>query len=341
VRVPWWRPYSRLVLVGDRGADWSIADDVRQLGALASRLGVRLGPGRLGPRLGGQSVFYASQFVLLAEPRPWPTGRLGVAFLHGRPGTPGYPEFDRCWESLRARHELLDRVQVSHVEMEELVLGTGIEPGKVFRIPIGVDADAFRPGPRARRAGIPASAFVVGSLVKDGIGWGEGREPKAIKGPDVLLRALELAAARIPELFVLLTAPARGFVQAGLARLGIPHLHLPVERAELPEIYRLLDACVVASRQEGGPKAVLEAMASGVPIVTTRVGQAGDLVEDGRNGFLAPVEDAEGLADRLVRVRDGGLEPLVAAGLATARENSYEALAPRWRALLEGFVEVP
>ena len=64
-------------------------------------------------------------------------------------------------------------------------------------------------------------------------------------------------------------------------------------------LYSALDAYVVPSRQEGGPKSVLEAMASGVPIVSTRVGQATELIRDGENGRLVEVEDAEALAEAL------------------------------------------
>jgi glycosyltransferase involved in cell wall biosynthesis len=343
VRVPVWRAHSRLFLVGDRSAEWSIADDVRQLERIARRLGIRLGPSRLGPRIARQSVFYASQFVLLADGERWPRSRLGVAYLHGRPGTPGFPEFDRSYETLRRRHRELARVQVSHSEMHDLVLESGIEPGKVRRIPIGVDTSLFRPGESTRaELGVPESAFVVGSLLKDGVGWGEGLEPKAIKGPDVLLRALELAREAIRELFVVLTGPARGFVRAGLEQLGIPHLHAYAVPGELPRVYRALDVCLVASRQEGGPKAVLEAMASGVPLVTTRVGQAMDLVRHGENGFVVDVGDAEGLAGWLERIHAGiDLGPLREDARATAELNSYEALTPRWRDLFEGFVAVP
>ena len=343
MRLPLARPHSRLFLVGDRSADWSIADDVRRLAETARRLGIRLGPSRLGPHVDGQAVFYASQFVLLADGERWPRSRLGVAYLHGRPGTPGFPEFDRCFETLRRRHEELDRVQVSHAAMHELVLETGIDPAKVRRIPIGVDTAEFAPGPRTRAAlGVPEQAFAVGSLLKDGVGWGDGLEPKAIKGPDVLLRALELLKPRVPELLVLLTGPARGFVKAGLERLGIPYRHLAVKRDDLPRVYRALDVCLVASRQEGGPKAVLESMASGVPLVTTRVGQAAELVRNGENGFVVDVEDAEGLAGWVERIHGGiDLGPLREAARRTAEANSYEALTPRWHELLEGFVALP
>ena len=45
-----------------------------------------------------------------------------------------------------------------------------------------------------------------------GVGWGDGLEPKLIKGPDVLLQTVALLRQRIPELFVLLSGPARGYV---------------------------------------------------------------------------------------------------------------------------------
>jgi glycosyltransferase involved in cell wall biosynthesis len=166
--------------------------------------------------------------------------------------------------------------------------------------------------------------------------------PKLIKGPDVLLAAAERLRERVPELWFLLTGPSRGFVAAGLGRLGIPYRHrfLPSTEAVV-EAYHASDLCLVASREEGGPKAVLESMATGVPLVTTRVGQAVDLVRHGVDGFMVEVEDADGLADFTVFVSQASaaeLERIRAAGLETARENSYESLRPRWRALLDGFV---
>jgi glycosyltransferase involved in cell wall biosynthesis len=193
-----------------------------------------------------------------------------------------------------------------------------------------------------RELGLPDSAFVVGSFQKDGVGWDDGLEPKLIKGPDVLLDVAARVARDVPELVVLLTGPARGFVATGLARLGIAH-----QRVLLPDLdavacaYRALDLCLVTSRDEGGPKAVLESMASGVPLVTTRVGQAADLVRDGENGWIRDVGDAEGLAAAVqaARAPGGELEPVLAAARETAESCSWEALRPRWRDLFHGFVE--
>jgi glycosyltransferase involved in cell wall biosynthesis len=184
-------------------------------------------------------------------------------------------------------------------------------------------------------------AFVVGSFQKDGVGWSEGLEPKLIKAPDVLVAMLERIYRIAPELHVLLSGPARGYVRRELDRVGIPYRHTVAEsREELARAYHALDAYVVPSRQEGGPKGVLEAMAAGVPLASTRVGQAQDLVEDGRNGLLVDVNDAEALAEALLRLHhDTALRgSLAAAGRATAERYSLERLDPEWDALLGGFV---
>ena len=345
-RTQSWPPHSRLFVAGD-GNRWAIADDAAEVARIARSLGIRVGLEPWIARVRNQSVFHTSQFSLIGLPFERRGNRLGVAYLHGRPGTPGMPEFDTCYETMRTRHEELDRVQVSNRAMEELVLGTGIAPEKVFRIPIGVDTERFRVRDAAARAearrelGLPESAFVVGSFQKDGIGWSEGLEPKLIKGPDVLLDVAERVAHDVPELIVLLTGPARGFAATGLARRGIAHQRaLLPDRDAVARAYRAVDVCLVTSRDEGGPKAVLESMATGVPLVTTRVGQAADLVRDGQNGWICDVEDPEGLAAAVVHVADESrLEPVLAAARSTAEANSWQALRPRWRALFQGFVE--
>jgi glycosyltransferase involved in cell wall biosynthesis len=106
---------------------------------------------------------------------------------------------------------------------------------------------------------------------------------------------------------------------------------------EIAALYAALDAYAVPSRQEGGPKGVLEAMASGVPVVSTRVGQAAELIEDGVNGRLVDVGDAAALASALVEV--AGDRALVEAGRETAVANSYDAQLALWRRFFDGFVD--
>jgi glycosyltransferase involved in cell wall biosynthesis len=345
-RTSTWREASRLFVVGD-DFGWSIDDDRERLTATAQRLGYEVAPAAWARHARRQAVFHHDHFGAL-QPR-WleSSHRLGLSYFHGRPGTEGYPEFDRAYETLKTHSARIDRVQVTHAEMHGLVIAAGVDPNRVFRIPIGIDIDRFPlrdadARERAREAfDIPESAFVVGSFVKDGVGLGDGFEPKFVKGPDALVATLAGLKQPIPELFVLLSGPARGYVRRELDRLGIPLSHALIpSRDELASAYHAVDVCLITSRQEGGPKAVLESMAAGTPLVTTRVGQAPELVVDGENGLLADVDDLEALIDAVSRIyRDVALgSQLRAAGRPTAEAYADERLDSRWAELLEGFV---
>jgi glycosyltransferase involved in cell wall biosynthesis len=333
--------HSRLFVVGDR-LGWSIDDDRARLVATARRLGYKVAPNTFVRLARRQSVFQHNHFNAL-QPR-WleSSHRLGLSYFHGRPDTPGYPEFDRAFDALRRNAARIDRVQVTHAEMQELVVGAGVDAARIFTIPIGVDLERFPfAAERARSFEVPESGFVIGSFLKDGVGMDEGLEPKLLKGPDTFVAVVSRLRETIPELFVLLTGPARGYVRRELERRGVPHRHVLLERRdELARAYHAVDVCLVSSRQEGGPKAVLEAMASGAPLVSTRVGQAEELVVDGENGLLADVDEVDALVAAVervygdeelrVRLRTGGRE--------TAEAHAEERLDPLWAELLDGFV---
>lgn len=327
---------AKLYVVGDR-LGWSIDDDRTRLVATARRLGYDVGRNATLRFSRGRSVFQHNHFNAL-QPR-WleSSHHLGLSYFHGRPGTAGYPEFDRAYDTLRRNASRFERVQVTHDEMGELVVSAGVSDERVFKIPIGVDLEHFRLGPERG-----ASSFVIGSFVKDGVGMAEGLEPKLLKGPDVLVAVVARLRERIRDLSVLLTGPARGYVRRELERLGVPNRHLLLSsREELGLAYHEVDVCLVTSRQEGGPKAALEAMATGVPFVSTRVGQAAELVREGENGLLADVDDVDALAVAVERVHDDRdlRVQLREAGRATAEAYAEERLDPLWAQLLEGFVD--
>ena len=80
-------------------------EDARHLEATALRLDYHVAPSSWARRADDQAVFLTSHFEAL-HPR-WleSSHRLGTAYLHGRPGTPGYPEFDVAFETLRRNAE--------------------------------------------------------------------------------------------------------------------------------------------------------------------------------------------------------------------------------------------
>ncbi|MGE9290237.1 MAG: glycosyltransferase family 4 protein, partial [Puniceicoccales bacterium] len=293
-----------------------------------------------------QSVFWGSQFSLLNDDWLRNDHRNATAMFHGLPGT-GYPEFDRLFERLERYRGNLQRIQVTHKAMEDALVSAGFSREIVHRIPIGIDGRVFKPFTRDERVktratlGVPGNAFVVGSFQKDGNGWGDGNEPKMIKGPDLFVDACASLAAAFPNVFVLLSGPARGYVKNGLKEKGVPFVHRQFQNPdEVRTLYSALDAYLISSRQEGGPKAVLESMASGVPLVSTPVGQATDLIEDGVNGLLVPLEDRDAMSDALLRIARGEVDlgSLRSHGLVTAKENDYRAQDPLWKKFFEGFV---
>jgi len=344
-----WPPSSRLFVVGDN-IGWAIDEEAVELCATAERLGYSLGRVDWAPQVRRQSVFLPSHFSALRSRWLDSTHELGLAYFHGRPGTPGHPEFDDALERLRRHAQRVARIRVSHGEMHELVVAAGVEPGRVFRIPIGIGIDAFplvEPAARVearRRLDLPPHAFVVGSFVKDGVGWQDGLEPKAVKAPDVLVAVLQRVRERVPELVVLLTGPARGFVRRELDRLGVATRHVrPVSTSGLAEAYRVADVTLVASRQEGGPKSALESLASGVPLVSTRVGQVPELTTDGVTALHADVDDVETLAGQVLRLHEDaelGMR-LAREGRPIAERYAYSRLDELWAPLLDGFVRRP
>ncbi len=338
-------PYSRLYLVGDN-APWVLSEEVRSVHAVATRLGIRAEVATDVTAIRKQSIFFISRYAMLQSIERDRDNRLAFAYFHGTPGT-GYPEFDDMFQRLSFWHPRISRVQVSYSAMEDVMARTGMDRAKIHRIPLAIELAMFRMRTPADRAearaalGIPQDAFVVGSFQKDGNGWGEGLEPKLIKGPDVFLRVIDGVRDRIPGLMVLLTGPARGYVKRGLEQLRVPYRHVQLDRYEdVAQCYHAIDTYVVASRQEGGPKAILESMASGVPLVTTHVGQAIDLVQHCVNGWTSPVEDAANLAAGVLDIHGNprAWTEIALNARGTAEAHSYERQTHLWRRFFDGFV---
>lgn len=216
----------------------------------------------------------------------------------------------------------------------------GIAEEKIVVIPIGVDLNVYFPESNSKRRtenrkkyGIPDGAFVIASFQKDGWGWGEGREPKMIKGPDVFCDVVEMLFKEFPNIYVLLSGPARGYVKNRLDKAGVPYHHEYMNNQDdVADLYRLSDCYIVASREEGGPKAVLESMACGVPLVTTRVGQAPDIIQNNENAIITEVEDVDALYDGVKNIilDKEFKKKLIKNGLETAPRYDIAVIAERY-----------
>ena len=258
-----------------------------------------------------------------------------MSYFHGNPETSN--NFRGIFERLRRASSLVHGIRVSTIEMETLLLNAGFE-NKVQRIPIGIDVKRFRfrgsedTALARERLGIPSERLVVGNFQKDGVGWKGGDEPKLVKGPDILADALIMLAKDVPDLLVLLSGPSRGYLVRRLSEAGVSFIQLGlVDSEKLPLLYQALDIYMVASREEGGPKAFLESFATGVKLVSSPVGQIVDLAGS-ESAWIASEADAEELAVLASQAFNAGpRDPKIIRAREIAEANSFQQLDHSWR----------
>jgi glycosyltransferase involved in cell wall biosynthesis len=317
--------------------DWVgryVTENVQQFGLNAQVV-------RHANKLRGQIVHYGSLWDLapnIGQPHHAKNWTIGTIF-HGLKDAPG---FSGAITKLLSTQDSFEKIHTASRIMEKRLLEWGVPAEKIVRIPLGVDLNRFRwatPDQRAmarRELGIEDEVFCIGSFHKDGQGMDEGNEPKMIKGPDIFLQVIEQLNKRYP-IFVLLSAPARGYVKRGLEKIGVRYEHVRKQDFhEIPPLYHALDLYLITSREEGGPEGVLESMASGIPLVTTKVGLAPDVVVDRKNGLLVEVEDVAGLAKAVSEMIEGKelRERLVSNALQTIVEYDWKKIAEKYYLLL-------
>lgn len=247
------------------------------------------------------------------------------------------PDYSRI-KYIKEAQKYVDIFHTSSNITKSKLIEIGIPEEKIVVIPLGVDLDLFKPVTKEekerikRKLGLPTDKIIIGSFQKDGVGWAEGLEPKWVKGPDTFVEVVD-KLNRNYNIFVLLTGPARGYVKRELDRIGVPYKHLFLKNyLQIPKYYNALDLYLVASRTEGGPKAIVEAMAAGVPVVSTKVGMAPDIIKEGYNGLLAEIEDVATLSEKASKILDDGqlAKAIAKYGLVTVKDYSWKKIATRY-----------
>lgn len=260
-----------------------------------------------------------------------------VTVFHGD-RTAVFPELALAIDILLVNHHLPRKIVTACQIMHQRLLSWGIPEQKIACIPLGVDLALFQPCnneeklARRRQYSIPDDSICIGSFQKDGIGWQKGTEPKLIKGPDIFLQVIGKLHRQHP-IFVLLSGPARGYIIKGLQDLQIPYRHIFLNNfRSIPHLYHCLDLYLVTSREEGGPSAILESLACGVPIVSTRVGLAPDIIQHGRNGLLAEIEQVDDLVTHCQKIiSDKNLrQSLSVNGLEDIVQYDWKLIASRY-----------
>jgi len=202
-------------------------------------------------------------------------------------------------------------------------LGLGVNAGQLSCNPNGVDTEAFRPRPRPANGlraslGIPASAKVVGFL---------GRlSPE--KGPEVFLRAALLAQSKLTDTHFVFVGdgPLAPQLRESIVRLRLEdRVHLAGLRSDVAAVLNDIDVLVSSSHSEAMPLAVMEAMASGLPVVATRVGGLPDMIDQGESGWLVAPNEFEEIASRLCQIL--GTPGELARMSAAARQRAVDKMA--------------
>ena len=145
------------------------------------------------------------------------------------------------------------------------------------------------------------------------------------KDHETFLRAARLVVDIRPNTRFLVVGdgPGRPQLEALCGHLGIDsNVVFLGARQDVALILRAMDVFVLSSRTECFPISVLEAMATGLPVVCTEVGGIPEIVIDGVTGFLVPGGDSRGLADRLLEVLS---DPAIANRMGSAARERVEA----------------
>jgi sugar transferase (PEP-CTERM/EpsH1 system associated) len=216
----------------------------------------------------------------------------------------------------------------------------GIPGRKVQQICNGVDISRFRPrGTQSTSAGLPASPFppqavIVGSVTRF--------EP--IKDPMNLARAFIDARKRLTDVDLRLLMVGDGPLRADVLQLlesagEARNAWLPGAHSNVDAWLRTMDIYALGSRREGISNTVLEAMASGLPVIASATGGNLELVEAGTTGALMPPENSAALADALTRyAQDASLRAQHGAAARARAERlfSLEAMVAGYTDLYRG-----
>lgn len=288
----------------------------------------------LGKRPGKDFGAYIRLFSLLRQLKPdivhtRNLGTLDCIFVAAIAGVKGRIHGEHGWDTMdptgsNRKYRLLRRflirfvqkvVAVSDEISRWLTESLRVPSSKVCRICNGVDTRKFRPRETADRAGLPEgfageNDIVVGSVTR----FAEIKNPMNLV--EAFIRLHDGPGETRYRLVMLGDGELRETALSRLADAGVENdAWLPGSSDDVSQLLRCMDIFVLGSTREGISNTVLEAMASGLPVIASATGGNFELIDDGQTGILVPPGDFESLADSIRfyardserRIRDGRL----------------------------------
>jgi len=207
-------------------------------------------------------------------------------------------------------------IVVPSAYLRQIAIGWGLDPSRVDVVP--------NPAPEVPEH--PTRDEARATLGIDGFALGVAGRLTAQKALGDTLEAL----ARVPDvaLLVLGDGPERAELERRAGELGLADRVRFLgagTRDDVIALFRAVDAALLTSAWENLPHTLLEALATGTPVIATAVGGIPEVVRDGKNGLLVPPRDVAGIASAIERlVRDNALRASLAAAAAPSVEELSE-----------------
>ncbi len=224
---------------------------------------------------------------------------------------------------------------VSQLAMEDAVRLGAVPAGRVEVVPNGIDVAGFGRSDTSRD--LTRADLGVGD---DFVWLAAGRLAEAKDYPN-MLEAIALASGTAGfRLLIAGVGPLEADIEAQIRSLGLEdRVSLLGLRTDMPDLMSAADGFVMSSAWEGLPMVLLEAGASGLPVVATDVGGSHDAIVDGVTGHVVPRADPSALAAAMQHIMDLPDEQRNAVGKA-GREHivatfDLDAVADRWQRIYD------
>lgn len=218
-------------------------------------------------------------------------------------------------------YQLATRIVAASSFTKKTLVAHGIAADKIIINPYGVDLQTFHPPESTGTRKRPLRFLFLGLI-------------SARKGVPLILEAWRKLALKDAELW--LVGPLTEDVRALIPELPGLKVMGKIHRQDLPDLLRQCDVLAFPSYCEGFGLVLLEALASGMPVITTDATAGPDLIQDGVDGHLIPTGDLDALcaAMQALAQEPDKLERMGRAARRCAERFSWEAYGDRWQQIL-------
>ncbi len=247
----------------------------------------------------------------------------------------------RRWLMYKILERFCDRVICLSKTAEAFVRKNGLARARIEVLPNGIDLAVFEPRSTSERHALRATLEIPEGVPLI-LAVAVLRPPKGI---DRLIRALPTICETIDDAQLLIVGdgPERGRLEQLATDIGIrDRVTFTGQRADVPDLMSIADVFVLPTLDDAQPTVVMEAMASRLPVIASRVGGIPDMIADGVDGLLVPPDDVAALEAAVSSILSDPARQadVAAAGRATVEEKfSLDRQVERLTGLYEELLE--